>query len=302
MKIHLRWAKNYLLVAKPGIVIGNLISTAGGFLLASQGCIDTGLLQATLMGVTLTVACGCVFNNCIDRNVDRKMVRTRQRVLARGRMSPGVAIVYASLLGVAGVALLSAATNRLCVATVLAGLVIYVGVYSLGLKRRSVYAALIGSLAGAAPPLAGYCAVTRRFDLGALILVAVFSLWQIPHAHAIAVYHRDDFAAAAIPVLPVKRGLTSTKQHILASIAVFTVATLTLTIGGYTGYRFFAVAAALNLSWLTMACRGFGTVDTQCWAKRLFVFSIVSITVLSIMMAVDFTTPVAPGLLLTVAP
>jgi protoheme IX farnesyltransferase len=294
--------KNFLLVTKPGIVIGNLIATAGGFLLASKGCIDSGLFQATLLGVALMVACGCVFNNCIDKDLDRKMVRTRNRVLPRGLMSPGVASVYASLLGMAGTALLSSATNRLCVAIVLAGLVIYVGLYSLGLKRRSVYAALVGSLAGAAPPLAGYCAVSHRFDLEALILLAVFSLWQIPHAHAIAVYRRDDFAAAAIPALPLTRGLPAAKRHILVCIAGFMAAALMLTIGGYTGYRFFAVAAVLNLSWLTLAWRGDHATDEQRWAKRLFVFSILSITVLSVMMAVDFTVPAAPGLLLTAAP
>jgi protoheme IX farnesyltransferase len=295
-------AKNYLLVTKPGIVIGNLIATAGGFLLASKGRIDSGLLLATLLGVSLMVACGCVFNNCIDKDLDRKMVRTRNRVLPRGLMSSRVASVYASLLGMAGTALLFAETNRLCVAIVLAGLTIYIGLYSLGLKRRSAYAALVGSLAGAAPPLAGYCAVSQRFDLEALILLAVFSLWQIPHAHAIAIYRRDDFAAAAIPALPLKRGLPAARKHILVCIAGFMAAALMLTVGGYTGYRFLAVAAVLNLSWLTLAWRGDPAADERRWAKRLFVFSILSITALSVMMAVDFTVPVGSHLLLTAVP
>lgn len=299
MKIHLHSVKDCFLVAKPGIVAGNFISAAGGFLLASKGSIESGLLQSTLLGISLVVACGCILNNCIDKDIDRKMVRTRNRVMAQGRMAPGVAIIYSALLGLAGITLLYATTNRLCVAIVLAGLAIYVGVYSLGLKRRSAYAALIGSLAGAAPPLAGYCAVTHRFDLEALILLAVFSLWQIPHADAIAVSNRDDFAAAAIPVLPVRRGVPAARRHMVIYIAVFTAVALLPTIGGYTGYRFFGVAAALNFCWLAMAWRGGHAEDEQRWAKQLFVFSILSITALSIMMAVDFSPPAIPGLLLT---
>ncbi len=191
--------KNYVLVAKPGIVFGNLISAAAGFFLASKGRIDGLALPATLIGISLVVASGCVFNNCVDRNLDRKMLRTRHRALAQGLIKLPLAVAYATLLGLAGLSLLWAATNLLAVSIVLAGLVIYVGVYSLYLKRHSVYAALIGSLAGAAPPLAGYCAVTGNFDLGAVILLAIFSLWQMPHCYAIAVYRFDDYSDCGHP-------------------------------------------------------------------------------------------------------
>ena len=138
--------RNYGRVAKPGIVLGNLITAAGGFFLGSRGRIDAALLSATLTGIALTVAAGCVLNNCIDRKIDRKMTRTCGRALARGTLSLPGAVGYALFLGVAGIALLEAATNPLCVSLVLAGLVVYVLVYSLYLKRRSLYAALIGSL------------------------------------------------------------------------------------------------------------------------------------------------------------
>ena len=199
--------QNYLLVAKPGMVLGNLISAAAGFFLASKGRVDGAALSlATLIGISLVVASGCVFNNCVDRKIDRKMVRTRNRALAKGVISLKSPVSYATILGIAGMALLCAATNLLTVVITLAGLVIYVVVYSLYMKRSSVYSTLIGSLAGAAPPLAGYCAVTGSFDLGALILLSIFTLWQMPHCYAIAVYRLDDYTAAGIPVLPVKHG------------------------------------------------------------------------------------------------
>jgi protoheme IX farnesyltransferase len=294
--------KKYLLVTKPGIIFGNLTTTVGGFLLASKGRIEIGLLLWIAIGVSLVVASGCVFNNCIDRNMDRKMSRTRNRVLAQGRMSPKVAVCYAALLAVAGVALIWKATNMLCVAIVLSGFMIYVGAYSLYLKRNSVYATLIGSLAGATPPLIGYCAVSNRFDMGAVILLSIFSLWQIPHSYAVAVFRLKDYTIAAIPVLPVKEGILTAKNHIVGYILAFMVATLMLTFGGYTGYHYLAVAAALGLSWLFMAWSGYRTSDDRLWAKRMFVFSVVSITILSVMMAIDFTIPPPSTMLLTYAP
>jgi protoheme IX farnesyltransferase len=294
--------KNYVLVAKPGIIFGNLISAAAGFFLASKGRVDGALLPATLIGISLVVASGGVFNNCVDRNLDRKMIRTRHRALAQGLISPVIAAAYATILGLAGLALLWAATNLLTFAIVLAGLVIYVGVYSLYLKRHSVYGALIGSLAGATPPLAGYCAVTGRFDLGAVILLAIFSLWQMPHCYAIAVFRLEDYAAAAIPILPVKEGTAAAKKHIVGYILAFLAATLMLTLGGYTGYRTLAVAVVLGLSWLYMAWSGYKAIDERLWAKKLFIFSIVTIFILSVMMATDFTAPVPPAMLLSCAP
>ena len=246
------------------------------------------LYVATLIGISLVVASGCVFNNCIDRKIDRKMVRTRNRALAKGLISLEIAVSYATILAVAGMALLWVATNPLAVFIVLAGLVIYVVVYSLYMKRNSVYSTLIGSLAGAAPPLAGYCAVTGQFDLGAVILLAIFTLWQMPHCYAIAVYRLDDYAAAGIPVLPVKQGTAAARKHIVGYILAFMAATLTLTFVGYTGYSFFAVATVLCLLWLYMAWSGYDASDERLWAKRLFIFSILTISILSVMMSVDF--------------
>jgi protoheme IX farnesyltransferase len=284
--------KNYLLVAKPGVILGNLISAAAGFFLASKGRIDGLALPATLIGISLVVASGCVFNNCIDRNIDRKMIRTRHRPLAEGLISLMMAIYYATILGIGGMGLLWAATNMLSVVIVLAGFVIYVVVYSLYMKRNSIYSALVGSLAGATPPLAGYCAVTGRFDLGALILLSIFSLWQMPHCYAIAVYRLDDYAAAAIPVLPIKQGTTAAKKHIINYILAFIAATLMLTFGGYTGYSTLAVATVLGLSWLYLAWSGYKASDERLWAKKLFIFSILTIFILSVMMSVDFRAPV----------
>ena len=292
----------YFRVAKPGIILANLISTAGGFFLASRGRGDLPLLAATLIGTMLVVASACVLNNCIDRDIDRKMSRTRNRVLARGRMSPMAAIVYAALLGVAGAALLMTRVNGISLAVVLVGFVVYVGFYSLVLKRRSVNAAVIGSLAGAAPPVAGYCAVSNRFDMGAVLLVFIFGLWQIPHAYAIAVMRGEDYAAADIPVITIRRCTSAAKKHIVAYILAFLAAALMLSLAGYTGRTYMAAAATVGLLWLILAVHGFRTSDERLWAKRVFVFSILAIAVLSVMMSVDAVRSVDTATWLTSIP
>ncbi|AOF20974.1 protoheme IX farnesyltransferase [Yersinia enterocolitica] len=289
--------KQYLQVTKPGIIFGNLISVVGGFLLASKGVIDYPLFLATLFGVSLVVASGCVFNNYIDRDIDRIMERTKNRVLVKGLIDPKMSLIYASILGIAGMLLLYVGANPLAMWLAVIGFVIYVGVYSLYMKRKSVYGTLIGSLSGAAPPVIGYCAVTGQFDMGALILLLIFSLWQMPHSYAIAIFRFKDYQAANIPVLPVIKGISVTKNHITLYILAFMVATLMLTLSGYAGYKYLVVAAAVSVWWLGMALRGYKATNDSVWARKLFVFSIIAITSLSVMMSVDFNVPSSAGLL-----
>lgn len=289
--------KQYLQVTKPGIIFGNLISVVGGFLLASKGVIDYPLFLATLFGVSLVVASGCVFNNYIDRDIDRIMERTKNRVLVKGLIDPKISLIYASILGIAGMLLLYVGANPLAMWLAVIGFVIYVGVYSLYMKRKSVYGTLIGSLSGAAPPVIGYCAVTGQFDMGALILLLIFSLWQMPHSYAIAIFRFKDYEAANIPVLPVIKGISVTKNHITLYILAFMVATLMLTLSGYAGYKYLVVAAAVSVWWLGMALRGYKATNDSVWARKLFVFSIIAITSLSVMMSVDFNVPSSAGLL-----
>ncbi|MAS26485.1 MAG: protoheme IX farnesyltransferase [Oceanospirillaceae bacterium] len=284
--------KRYLKVTKPGIIMGNLIATAGGFFLAAQGSVNFTLLLATALGLSLVVASGCAFNNCIDRDIDGRMERTRNRVTVTGEMSLAAAFAHALVLGVAGFALLIWQTNPTAVFFAAFGFVIYVGVYSLWMKRSSVYGTLIGSLSGAVPPVVGYCAVSGSFDTGAAILLLMFCLWQMPHSYAIGIFRFDDYKAAGIPVLPVAQGINKAKLHIVLYILAFALVTVLLTATGYAGYGYLAVACVTSLWWLAMALRGWHEdVDDYGWARSVFGISIVTITALSIAMAVDFQAP-----------
>ncbi|BAP41346.1 heme o synthase [Pseudomonas sp. 21LCFQ02] len=280
--------KHFIQITKPGIIFGNVLSVAGGFFLASKGDIDFVVFLAAVLGTSLVVASGCVFNNCIDRDIDQRMERTRERALVQGLVSLKLALAYGAVLGALGVWLLYTYANPLSALLVVIGFVIYVGLYSLYFKRKSVHGTLIGSLSGAMPPVVGYCAVSNNFDFAALTLLVMFSLWQMPHSYAIAIFRFNDYRAAKIPVLPVKRGILVTKRHILLYILAFLVATLMLTVGGYAGLNYLAVAAGLGMYWLYMAWKGYKAADDTVWARKLFVFSIVTITALSVMMSVDF--------------
>jgi protoheme IX farnesyltransferase len=280
--------KHFIQITKPGIIFGNVLSVAGGFFLASKGHVDFGLFLIAMIGTSLVVASGCVFNNCIDRDIDLKMERTKNRVLVQGLVSVKLALAYATVLGVVGVGLLYFKANPLAALFAVIGFVIYVGFYSLYLKRKSVHGTLVGSLSGAMPPVIGYVAVSNSFDLAALTLLVMFSLWQMPHSYAIAIFRFNDYLAASIPVLPVKRGIRVAKRHILIYILAFLVATLMLTFGGYAGLNYLAVAAAMGMYWLYMAWTGYKAKDDTVWARKLFVFSIFTITALSVAMSLDF--------------
>ncbi len=289
--------RRYLSVTKPGIIMGNLISVAGGFLLASRGDIDPWLMVVTLIGLSLVVASGCAINNVIDRDIDVAMGRTRTRVTVTGEMSAFAALSHGVLLGVVGFGLLIAYTTQAAVFFAAFGYVIYVGVYSLYMKRNSVYGTFVGSLSGAVPPVVGYCAVTGQFDIGALILLVMFSLWQMPHSYAIAIFRFKDYQAAGIPVLPVAQGIDKAKRHIVLYIAVYALVVMLLPISGYTGAAFMAVACITSFWWLLMALRGYRrNVNLTSWARQVFAFSIINITALSIAMAVDYHSA-APQLL-----
>lgn len=278
--------KTYFSLTKPGIIFGNIITAIGGFFLASKGQIDIVLLFATIIGLSFIIASACVFNNVIDRDIDVKMARTKNRALVKHRVSALNAILYASVLGILGSLTLVLFTNLLTLCIAFIGFVFYVIVYGIW-KRRSVYGTVIGSISGAVPPVVGYCAVSNQFDLGAFLLFLILVLWQMPHFYAIAIFRSTDYAAASIPVLPLKKGTQETKIQMLVYIIAFIIATLLLTVFGITGSAYFIVALLLGLFWLFVGVKGFTTDDDKKWARKMFRTSLIVLTLLCMMMSVD---------------
>ncbi len=281
--------KDYILLTKPGIIMGNLIAAASGFFLASRGNIDLICLFSVLLGTSLVIASGCVLNNAIDRDIDRKMSRTKNRALASGRIAVSRALPYGFVLGSLGFLLLALNTNAMAVFFAALGFVVYVGLYSLRYKRSSIYGTLIGSLSGACPPVIGYVAVTNQFDVGGAILLMTFCLWQIPHSYAIAIYRFEDYRAAKIPVLPIEQGIQAARRHMIAYIIGFAVAALMLTYYGYVGNLYALIMGGCSLYWLYLAKIGYQPDNEQLWARKLFVFSIVIIVAFSVLISIDFS-------------
>lgn len=282
--------KAYFWLTKPGIIMGNLISAAGGFLFASHGDIDWWLLVAALAGTGLVIGSACVFNNYIDRSIDAKMNRTKWRASVKGSISLGRGLAFGAILGIAGFAILLLFTNALTIAVGAVGYFFYLVMYSIW-KRRSTVGTVVGSVSGATPILAGYVAVANELDVAGLLLFAVMVLWQMPHFYAIAMYRHNDYAAAGLPVMPVKKGNQLTKQYILLYIAAFSAAVCALTTFGYAGITYLGVMGVMCFAWLWKSLQGSGATDDVAWAKDMFRFSIRVMMVFAVMISVDTYLP-----------
>lgn len=283
--------KTYYYLTKPGIIYGNALAALAGFLLASKSHIDFWLLLAVLLGVSLVIASGCVFNNYIDRGIDEKMSRTKRRALVRGVIKGRHALIYATFLGISGFVVLLVYTNLLTVMVGVVGLVDYVILYGYS-KRRSVHGTLIGSISGATPPVAGYVAATDRLDVGAVLLFLILVFWQMPHFYAIAMYRLKDYTAAGLPVLPVERGSRVTKRSILAYIILFTTACVLLTVYGYTGYVFLIAMIVLGGVWIWKGLRGWRDAqDDARWARGMFFHSLLVLVAFCVLISATVVLP-----------
>jgi protoheme IX farnesyltransferase len=278
---------SYYQLVKPGMIYGNAVVMTGGFLLASRGQIDLGLFAATLIGMSLIIASGCVFNNYIDRDIDVLMERTRDRVSARGLISAEKMIVYGVSLGLLGVLILLLFTHVLTCIIALFGFFAYVFLYTLWTKRHSVHSTTVGSLAGATPPVIGYCAVTGRIDIVASILFLIMVLWQMPHFYAIGIRRLEDYTAASLPIMPVIHGIRTTKILMTIYIALFGMMTALLAILGYMGHVYFVVMTILAALWLGFGIKGFWTTNDHRWAHIMFILSLVIILSFGLLIAWD---------------
>ncbi len=274
-------------ILKPGIIFGNLITLCGGFFLASHDHFDGWLFLSVLVGMALIIGAGCIFNNLIDRDIDQLMDRTKNRSLVTRKIHPIIAIVYAFILLTLGFVELYQTTNFLTVWIAFIGFFVYVIIYSICLKRSTTFSTIIGAISGAVPMVTGYTAVTNRFDTGALLLFLIMFLWQMPHFYAIAIYRMQDFIAADLPILPVKKGIRYTKICMLWYIVAFTIVAVLPSFFGYTGWSYGIVALVLGLFWLYTGIKGFSTGNDLKWARKMFLISIIEIMVLCVMMAIQ---------------
>lgn len=283
--------KGYYELTKPGVLYGNAITSVAGFLFASRGNINVGLLFAVTFGSTAIIASACVINNYLDQDIDRIMSRTKDRPLITGAVKPRNALIFGIFLAILGLGILITYTSWLVVAIGVVGFIVYVFLYGALSKRKSVHGTLVGSVSGAVPILAGYVAALGSIDVGAWLVFVILFLWQLPEFYSIAIYRQKEYRAAAIPVISVVRGIEHTKRMIFVYTTLFVLATLGLFAFGYTGYTYLVIMSLLGIRWLIIGLQAFRTHDTDAWARHMFRFSLIILLSFSGLIAIEAYLP-----------
>jgi protoheme IX farnesyltransferase len=281
------WFRAVVELAKPRITGMVIITFAGGLWLA-PGQIAGWRAIMTLVGTALLVAASNTFNMYMERDVDPLMDRTRDRPLPRAALSPETALAFATLLACAAVPLVFLGGNLLTGILGLSALGSYVVVYT-PLKRHSGIALFVGAVPGALPPLMGWTAVTGRLDAPGLALFAILFLWQIPHFLAIATYRANDYARAGFKVLPLGISRRATRATIVLFSVGLVAATIALEPLRVAGAGYLVCAALLGAVFIGWAAAGLRRAAANAWARSLFLYSIVYLTLLFVALVIDRT-------------
>lgn len=282
--------RSYYTLTKPGIIYGNLFTAAGGLLYGQILRVDFLYLAKTLIAMAFVMACACVINNYLDRDIDKVMNRTKKRALVTGDITPKAAVVYALILGLLGVGLLLLFTNALTALIGVVGIVSYAFIYTFA-KRKTVHGTLIGTLPGALPPVAGYTAATGKLDVSALLLFLILVFWQMAHFYAIAIMSLKDYKAAKIPVMPAVYGVWITKVQLSMYAAAFMLCVVLLGKFSYAGVFYLAVMFPLSLWWLYVITVGIWAEDDKLWARKVFFMSIYMLPIFGLMLSINAWLP-----------
>ena len=249
---HASW-RDYLELTKPRVVVLMLITSLVGMFLATRAGVAWQVLIFGNLGIGLCAGAAAAVNHVVDRRIDSIMARTLKRPVTSGRVSPAAALSFALLLAVAGMALLLTFTNELAAWLTLASLLGYAVIYTGFLKRATPQNIVIGGLAGAAPPLLGWVAVTGHVSAEPLLLVLIIFAWTPPHFWALAIHRKAEYAKADIPMLPVTHGEHYTKVHILLYTCMMFAVTLLPYAIHMSGLLYLGCAVALGARFLRWA-------------------------------------------------
>ncbi len=284
--------KSYYQLTKPRIIPLLLITTAASMWIASEGKVDPFLLIVTLLGGTLAAASAQVLNCIYDQDIDYSMTRTRKRPIPAGKVQPRHALVFASVLGVLSVSLLTVFANLLAALLAMSGIVFYMLIYTHWLKRHSTQNIVIGGAAGSIPPLVGWAAVTGNLSVVPWILFAIIFLWTPPHFWALALMIKEDYAEVGVPMLPVIKGEEATVEQIWVYTWLVVPCSLLLMYPlGNLGIVYGAIACYLGYKFLYKAWELKQDPTNNPLARSLFKYSIFYMMMLCVGMIID-TLPI----------
>jgi heme o synthase len=271
--------RDVVALTKPRITALVATTAAGGLWLAPV-TVERRVVVLALLGIVLIVAGANALNMYIEREIDGRMERTRERPLPAGRMPPRFALVFGVALSVGAIPLLALGVNLTTALLALLANLIYVLAYT-PLKQRSHWALWVGAVPGAMPPLLGWTAATGRVDPGGLLLFGILFFWQIPHFLAITLFRSEDYARAGLKVLPNTVGVAATKHGIVRYTMLLAAVTLLLAPLGIARHGYLLEAAALDAVFLGWGLYGLWKPDAGArWARSLFAVSIVYLVLL----------------------
>ena len=282
---HASW-RDYLELCKPKVIALMLLTSVIGMLLATYSLPPIEILFWGNLGIGLMASSAAAVNHVVDRKIDVYMARTTNRPLAKGSVNVVHAVIFAAVIGVAGMAILMIEVNALTAWLTLASLIGYAFIYTMYLKRATPQNIVIGGLAGAAPPLLGWVAVTGHIEPDALLLVLIIFAWTPPHFWALAIHRKEEYAKVDIPMLPVTHGDRYTMVQIILYTIILLLVTVLPYLTGMSGLIYLASAMLLGgrfLQWTIRMLRG----SDKHAAIKTFKFSIIYLMLLFVALLVD---------------
>jgi protoheme IX farnesyltransferase len=278
--------RQYWSLTKPRVVALIVFCAVIGMFLAVPGLPPWKPALLGTLGIWLAASSAAAINQLLDSRIDAQMARTSWRPLVSGTLTPRQALAFALVLGAASMLLLWFGVNHLTAALTFASLIGYAIVYTVWLKRATPQNIVIGGIAGAAPPALGWAAVTGQLHHHALLLVLIIFVWTPPHFWALAIFRREDYKRAMVPMLPVTHGVEYTRWQILLYTLLLVVANVLPWATGMSGLFYLGGALVLGLVFLWHAWRLMDPPD-EFYAMRVFNYSIVYLMALFAFLLVD---------------
>ena len=278
--------RDYKELTKPNVVLLMILCSAIGMFMAVPGMVPLDVLILGNLGIAMCAGAAAAVNHLVDQRVDQVMARTKARPVAQGRVGNLQAAIFATVMGTAGMAILMLWINALTAWLTFASLVGYAFIYTMFLKRATPQNIVIGGLAGAAPPLLGWTAVTGEIHGHALLLVLIIFAWTPPHFWALAIARKDEYAAVEIPMLPVTHGVAFTKLHILLYTIIMFLITLLPYATRMSGPLYLLGAVVLGLGFLYWAIELLRGKNEKA-PMETFKYSIVYLMALFVIMLLD---------------
>ena len=288
--IRINW-RDYYEMCKPNVVLLMLLTSLVGMFMAIPGMVPWPIIIWGNLGIAMAAGSAAAVNHVIDRRIDGQMGRTSNRPVAKGKVKPLHALIFAAILAVIGLGILYALVNPMTAWLTLASSIGYAFVYTGYLKRATPQNIVIGGLAGAMPPLLGWVAVTGTLDPNALLLVLIIYAWTPPHFWALAIHKRDEYAKVEIPMLPVTHGLEFTGLQILLYTVLLIISTMLPYVVGMSGFIYLVGVTLLNIRFLYWALRLYRGAYEKA-AMKTFWYSIIYLMLLFVLLLVDHYFPI----------